>query len=190
MAHVSEQFNLENKVAIITGSSKGIGKAIGAILRGFASGVMAFANPFVIAGLAVFTLGMIGLGAALRIAAPAFEAIAPIITRVAEIIGVTLMTAIKEIPAIFESIGNVIEKVGGVIIGIVEAVGGAVGGVVTSIAEGIATVVNATTAASSHRRVVAATEATAALCDTVIVFPAIPNAAVTSLSLSKVKATP
>lgn len=28
MAHVSEQFNLENKVAIITGSSKGIGKAI------------------------------------------------------------------------------------------------------------------------------------------------------------------
>jgi len=122
---------------------KGIGKAIGAILRGFASGVMAFANPLVIGGLAVFTLGMIGLGAALRIAAPAFEAIAPIITRVAEIIGVTLMTAIKEIPAIFESIGNVIEKVGGVIIGIVEAVGGAVGGVVTSIAEGIATVVNA-----------------------------------------------
>jgi dehydrogenase/reductase SDR family protein 4 len=28
MTHVSEQFNLENKVAIITGSSKGIGKAI------------------------------------------------------------------------------------------------------------------------------------------------------------------
>jgi len=28
MTHISEQFNLENKVAIITGSSKGIGKAI------------------------------------------------------------------------------------------------------------------------------------------------------------------
>ena len=28
MAHISEQFNLKGKVAIITGSSKGIGKAI------------------------------------------------------------------------------------------------------------------------------------------------------------------
>ena len=28
MTHISDQFSLENKVAIITGSSKGIGKAI------------------------------------------------------------------------------------------------------------------------------------------------------------------
>jgi hypothetical protein len=122
---------------------KGIGMAIAGILKGFASGVMAFANPFVIAGLAVFTLGMIGLGYALRVAAPAFEAFAPVLIKIADVIGNVLMTAIKGIPAIFESIGSVIKSVGGVIIGIVEAVGGAVGGVVTSIAEGIATVVNA-----------------------------------------------
>ena len=122
---------------------KGIGMAIAGILKGFASGVMAFANPFVIAGLAVFTLGMIGLGYALKVAAPAFEAFAPVLIKIADVIGNVLMTAIKGIPAIFESIGSVIKSVGGVIIGIVEAVGGAVGGVVTSIAEGIATVVNA-----------------------------------------------
>jgi len=112
-------------------------------LKMFAKGIMSFANPLVIGGLAVFTLGMIGLGAALRLAAPAIEAFAPVLIKIADVIGNVLMTAIKEIPAIFESIGSVIEKVGGVIIGIIEAVGGAVAGVVTSIAEGIATVVNA-----------------------------------------------
>ena len=144
---------------------KGIGKAIAGILRGFASGVMAFANPFVIAGLAVFTLGMIGLGAALRIAAPAFEAIAPImitiadvignvltkaieefapvIIKIADVIGNVLMTAIIKVPEIFRSIGDVIKEVGGVITGIIEGVGGAVAGTVTAIADGIATVINA-----------------------------------------------
>ena len=87
---------------------KGIGLAIAGILRGFASGVMAFANPLVIGGLAVFTVGMIGLGAALRIAAPAFEAIAPIMIKVADVIGNVLMTAIREVPEIFRSIGYVI----------------------------------------------------------------------------------
>ena len=144
---------------------KGIGRAIAGILRGFASGVMAFANPVVIAGLAVFTLGMIGLGAALRVAAPAFEAIAPIMIRIADVIGNVLtkaieefapviikiadvignvlMTAIIKVPEIFRSIGDVIKEVGGVIIGIIEGVGGAVAGTVTAIADGIATVINA-----------------------------------------------
>jgi len=119
------------------------GKGLMIFLKMFAKGIMSFANPLVIGGLAVFTLGMIGLGAALRLAAPAIEAFAPVLIKIADVIGNVLMTAIKEIPAIFESIGSVIEKVGGVIIGIIEAVGGAVAGVVTSIAEGIATVVNA-----------------------------------------------
>jgi hypothetical protein len=122
---------------------KGIGKAIAGILRGFASGVMAFANPVVIGGLAIFTLGMIGLGTALRIAAPAFEAIAPVIIKIADVIGNVLMTAIIKVPEIFRSIGDVIKEVGGVIIGIIEGVGGAVAGTVTAIADGIATVINA-----------------------------------------------
>ena len=105
---------------------KGIGLAIAGILRGFASGVMAFANPLVIGGLAVFTVGMIGLGAALRIAAPAFEAIAPIMIKVADVIGNVLMTAIREVPEIFRSIGYVIESVGMTVTAIIDAIGGAI----------------------------------------------------------------
>ena len=105
---------------------KGIGLAISGILRGFASGVMAFANPLVIGGLAVFTVGMIGLGAALRIAAPAFEAIAPIMIKVADVIGNVLMTAIREVPEIFRSIGYVIESVGMTVTAIIDAIGGAI----------------------------------------------------------------
>ena len=119
------------------------GKGLMIFLQSFARGIMSFANPLVIGGLAVFTIGMIGLGAALRLAAPAIEAFAPVLIKIADVIGNVLMTAIKGIPVIFESIGSVIKSVGGVIIGIIEAIGGAVAGVVTSIAEGIATVVNA-----------------------------------------------
>ena len=146
---------------------KGIGRAIAGILQGFAKGVMAFANPLVIGGLAVFTLGMIGLGAALRLAAPAFEAIAPVLIKVADVIGNVLMTAIKEVPAIFKSIGGVITAVGTQIRGIIDSIGNSImkigagiesvlngiggviqsigdtiSGVITSVAEGIATVVN------------------------------------------------
>ena len=112
-------------------------------LKAFAIALKGFAKPAVIGGIAIITAGIIGLGFALKLAAPAFEALAPVLMKIADVIGNVLMTAIKEIPAIFESIGSVIKSVGGVIIGIIEAIGGAVAGVVTSIAEGIATVVNA-----------------------------------------------
>jgi len=105
---------------------KGLGKAITFLLKGLAKGVKAFINPAVIGGLAVFTLGMIGLGAALRLAAPAFEALAPIIIKMADVIGNVLMTAIKEIPEIFRSIGYVIESVGITITAVIDAIGGAI----------------------------------------------------------------
>ena len=132
---------------------KGLGKAITFLLKGLAKGVKAFINPAVIGGLAVFTLGMIGLGAALRLAAPAFEALAPIIIKMADVIGNVLMTAIKEIPEIFRSIGYVIESVGITITAIIDAIGGAiesvgkgflmVGESVKRVLNGIASVVKA-----------------------------------------------
>ena len=144
------------------------GKGLMIFLKMFAKGIMSFANPLVIAGLAVFTLGMIGLAAALRIAAPAFAAIAPVLIKVADVIGNVLMTAIKEVPAILreiggvitavgtqirgiiDSIGNSIRKIGSAvkevldgISGVITAIGDTISGVITSVAEGIATVVNA-----------------------------------------------
>jgi len=144
------------------------GKGLMIFLKMFAKGIMSFANPLVIAGLAVFTLGMIGLGAALRLAAPAFAAIAPVLIKVADVIGNVLMTAIKEVPAILreiggvitavgtqirgiiDSIGNSIRKIGSAvkevldgISGVITAIGDTISGVITSVAEGIATVVNA-----------------------------------------------
>ena len=144
------------------------GKGLMIFLQSFARGIMSFANPLVIGGLAVFTLGMIGLGAALRLAAPAFAAIAPVLIKVADVIGNVLMTAIKEVPAILREIGGVITAVGtqirGIIdsigtslrkigsavkevldgiSGVIQAIGNTISGVITSVAEGIATVVNA-----------------------------------------------
>jgi len=143
------------------------GKGLMIFLKMFAKGVMSFANPLVIGGLAVFTLGMIGLAAALRIAAPAFAAIAPVLIKVADVIGNVLMTAIKEVPAILNEIGGVITAVGTQIRGIIDSIGNSImkigagiesvlngigrviqsigdtiSGVITSVAEGIATVVN------------------------------------------------
>jgi len=143
------------------------GKGLMIFLKMFAKGIMSFANPLVIGGLAVFTLGMIGLGAALRLAAPAFEAIAPVLIKVADVIGNVLMTAIKEVPAILNEIGGVITAVGTQISGIIDSIGNSImkigagiesvlngigsviqsigdtiSGVITSVAEGIATVVN------------------------------------------------
>ena len=139
---------------------KGIGRAIAGILKGFAKGVMAFANPIVIAGLAVFTLGMIGLGAALRLAAPAFEALAPVMIKIADIIGNVLMKVIEEfapvlikiadvignvfiaaieaIPAILREIGGIITSVGGAISDVIDSIGNSI----RKVGEGIKEVLN------------------------------------------------
>ena len=102
------------------------GKGLMIFLKMFAKGIMSFANPLVIGGLAVFTLGMIGLGAALRLAAPAFEAIAPVLIKVADVIGNVFMTAIKEIPAILNEIGGIIKIIGAVVIGIIDSIAGGI----------------------------------------------------------------
>lgn len=74
-------------------------------LKGLAVGMRAFANPMVIAGVAVVTAAIMGIGFALKLAAPGIEAFG---------------LAIK---SVFEGIGAVVESVGVAIAKVVEAVG-------------------------------------------------------------------
>ena len=74
-------------------------------MKGLAVGMRAFANPMVIAGVAVVTAAIMGIGFALKLAAPGIEAFG---------------LAIK---SVFEGIGAIVESVGVAIAKVVEAVG-------------------------------------------------------------------
>lgn len=90
------------------GAGKGLGKTMygmGRGMKGLAVGIRAFAGPMVIAGLAVLTAAIIGIGYALKLAAPGIEAFG------------------KAIKSVFEGIAAVVESVGAAIANILEQVG-------------------------------------------------------------------
>ena len=88
----------------MTGVAGGM-KAMGKSMKFLAVGARAFASPMVIAGMAVITAAIIGIGFALKLAAPGIEAFG------------------KAIKSVFEGIGAVVESVGKAIASVVEAVG-------------------------------------------------------------------
>lgn len=83
----------------------GMMRGMGQGLRGMAGGLSALANPAALIGLAALTAAIIGIGFALKLAAPGIEAFG---------------TAIK---SVFEGIGAVVESVGKAIANIIEKVG-------------------------------------------------------------------
>jgi hypothetical protein len=86
----------------------GAGKGIMLFLRGLATGLAMLANPASLIGLGAFTLAMIGLGKALELAAPAIEAFAPVLMKVAEVVGTIFVAAIEKIPEIIKAVGEVV----------------------------------------------------------------------------------
>ena len=96
--------------------------ALSAAIRGLAMSVMTLANPAALIGLGAFTLAVIGIGAALKIAAPAIKIFARAVVDIADIIGETFLGAMERIPPIMDSIGGVIESVGESISGIVSTI--------------------------------------------------------------------
>jgi hypothetical protein len=65
----------------------GLGKGVGGALKGIAGGFAAFANPATILGVAVITAGLIGVGFALKLAAPGIKAIGEAISTVVGALG-------------------------------------------------------------------------------------------------------
>lgn len=77
-------------------------------LAPFATGVAALANPASLVGLGALTLAAIGLGAALWLATPAFEALGPVVIKIADVMGNVFMKAIEKLPDIIKSAGEAI----------------------------------------------------------------------------------
>jgi hypothetical protein len=110
----------------IGGVGKGIGNALRSILFGLAEGLtalgIAFANPLVTVALAGLTIAAMGIGKALEYAAPAIAAFAPVLMKIAEVIGGVFMAAIKEVPNVLRAIGDIITAVGDSIVNIITAI--------------------------------------------------------------------
>ena len=96
--------------------------ALSAAIRGLAMSVMTLANPLALIGLGAFTLAIIGIGAALKIASPALRIFAKAVVDISKVLGETFLGAMERIPPIFDSIGGVIESVGESISGIVSTI--------------------------------------------------------------------
>ena len=96
--------------------------ALSAAIRGLAMSVMTLANPLALLGLAACTAAIIGIGFALKLAAPAIKIFAKAVVEIGDIIGKTFLGAMERIPPIFESIGGVIKSVGESISGIISTI--------------------------------------------------------------------
>jgi hypothetical protein len=118
-------------------------KSFGAGLQAIAKGAAAFVGPAGL-GLAILTAAAMGLGKALEYAAPAIKEFAPVLIKIADVIGNVVVTAIKEffavvkevvaiLPEAFQSIGNVISSVFGGIADVIESIGNTIATVLTSI---------------------------------------------------------
>jgi len=99
--------------SIVKGTSAGggglgggaAGGGIGAFLKGLAGGLKAIANPQALLGLAAVTLAIIGIGYALKLAAPGIQAF-----------GLAIKSA-------FEGIGTIIKSIGTAIATVITAIG-------------------------------------------------------------------
>ena len=118
----------------IGGIGQGLGKALGGVISGIftglATGLAALANPLTLVGLTAVTLAIMGIGKALEMAAPAFAAIAPVLTKVADVFQNVFLAAINAIP-------DVIGAIGDVIMGTVGAISDAIVGVISAVTDSV-----------------------------------------------------
>ncbi|MDA8919465.1 hypothetical protein N9I13_00525 [bacterium] len=89
------------------GGMGGMMKGMGAGMKGMASGFAAFANPATLLGLAAITAGIIGIGYALRLAAPGIESLGKAIGSIVESIGNAVKTIIGGLGDFFMKVASV-----------------------------------------------------------------------------------
>jgi hypothetical protein len=89
------------------GGMGGMMKGMGAGMKGMAKGFAAFANPATLLGLAAITAGIIGIGYALRIAAPGIESLGKAIGSIVESIGNAVKTIIGGLGDFFMKVASV-----------------------------------------------------------------------------------
>ena len=127
--------------------------AAGAAIAGMGVALFAaskiFTNPMTIAGLAVFTLGIMGLGKALEMAAPFVKEFAPIVQTLINAIkdtalGLmdTFVKTLERIPEIITAIGDGAKSVFEGAAGLVTSIGTQIQGIITSVASGISQVIS------------------------------------------------
>ena len=89
------------------GGMGGMMKGMGAGMKGMASGFAAFANPATLLGLAAITAGIIGIGYALKVAAPGIESLGKAIGSIVESIGNAVKTIIGGLGDFFMKVASV-----------------------------------------------------------------------------------
>lgn len=109
---------------------KGLGSGLQGLLRGVARGFSYFFNPATLVGMGAFTLAAIGIGKALELAAPAIEAFAPVLIKIADVIQNVFVEGIKAIP-------EIIEKVGDVIMGVIKTISDGIVDIIDQVTDSI-----------------------------------------------------
>lgn len=82
---------------------KGMGKGLSGLLTGLAEGLMALVLPATLLIPAV-----LAIGTALRLAAPAFEAITPVVIKLAEVFQTVFLKTLQVLPDVIRSVGDVV----------------------------------------------------------------------------------
>jgi K+/H+ antiporter YhaU regulatory subunit KhtT len=114
----------------------GIGNAIKGIMMGLGQGIislgtaLSFPTPLGPAGIAVAAF-FIALAGALWLAEPAFTALAPVMIKIAEVVGTLLVEALRQagpiITSIFNGIGTVISSIGNSIATVITSIATSIG---------------------------------------------------------------
>lgn len=136
------------------GGMKAFGGGFKMMMKGIVAGLKvlgkAAMNPMVWAGLGLITVAVIALATALRIAAPAIEAMGKVILNVMQGVGAVIESVGKGIAAIVTAIGSVVLKVfegiGAVIVSVgkaIQAVFKGIGSIIMGIGNSIASIFTA-----------------------------------------------